>query len=353
MSYLRRELFARLFELAPGLVETDERLQLPRASGSYKWQFVSTDDPAADDDPEAFAPDGLIARWPDRAARPDLVVVLEVVGGDDARQAERWPGYVQDASLRFGCPAELFVVAPEEKLSVWAARAFDTQLVSGWPDAEEHSGVETPADVAPDCADWFCVVGPSACMSRSACVGVPGTSAAGSPWRSLPRDLSVPGAAGLRADTVLARTSPESGEPDLIVIVEVQRAPDEAKRARWVRYLCAATMRYECPVRLCVVCPDPAVADWAAQPLDLRMHGVRVAPLVVGPEDVPAIVDPRVAAQSPEWTMLSAMMHPDRPEVTRALMAAFADPATSTRFEEWLAQDTPEAVGEGAVAAAS
>ena len=84
--------------------------------------------------------------------------------------------------------------------------------------------------------------------------------------------------------------------------------------------------RLRCPVSLLVVCPDRAVAAWCAAPIALGDPGSVLAPLVLGPDLVPAVTDPaRAAARSPELAVLGAIAHGARqPGVLDALLVALA-----------------------------
>jgi len=50
-------------------------------------------------------------------------------------------------------------------------------------------------------------------------------------------------------------------------IVESQRERDPAKRRTWPVYATVARAYHRCPFVVIVVCPDPAIARWAARPI--------------------------------------------------------------------------------------
>jgi hypothetical protein len=54
-----------------------------------------------------------------------------------------------------------------------------------------------------------------------------------------------------------------------------------------------------------VVTPDPAVARWAGQPIDLG-NGIFV-PRVIGPEGIPQVADHDQAAREPQLAVLSVV----------------------------------------------
>jgi hypothetical protein len=75
---------------------------------------------------------------------------------------------------------------------------------------------------------------------------------------------------------------------------------------------------------LLVLCPDPAVATWSARPIVVTSPGLRLTPVVLGPQQVPPVTDIAVARRHPELTLLSALAHGDGkdPGVFAALFAA-------------------------------
>jgi hypothetical protein len=99
------------------------------------------------------------------------------------------------------------------------------------------------------------------------------------------------------------------GEPAFGTIVEVQRDVDPDKRRAWPVYLAVQRAQHDCPVWLLVVAPDPAVARWAAEPIELGHPGFVLAPLVLGAAATPVITEAEWARAVPELAVLSAMMH--------------------------------------------
>jgi hypothetical protein len=97
--------------------------------------------------------------------------------------------------------------------------------------------------------------------------------------------------------------------PVLAIVVEVQLTRKPRKRFTWPVYLAALRARLRCPAVLLVVAPRPAIARWAARPIELGHPGWVLRPMVVGPAAVPEIVDPVRAAQTPELAVLSAIAH--------------------------------------------
>jgi hypothetical protein len=133
-----------------------------------------------------------------------------------------------------------------------------------------------------------------------------------------------------RADAVVVC---EAAKPVLSVVVEIQRGKDPGKRWSWPMYLVSLRSRMKCPTILLVICVDPAVARWCADPIDLGHPGLVLAPLVIGPDLIPLVTDPAEAAQAPELAALSAMTHAGRPgglKVLDALVTAAAIPGNGT-----------------------
>lgn len=127
-----------------------------------------------------------------------------------------------------------------------------------------------------------------------------------------------------RADAVVVLTG-EGDAPVLAVIVEAQLGRDGGKQWSWPVYLTTLRARLLCPVVLLVVCSDAGVARWCAAPIVLGHPGLVLAPLVLGPDQIPAVTDPGEAARTPEVAVLSAMAHgagPDSHAVLEALVSA-------------------------------
>lgn len=143
-------------------------------------------------------------------------------------------------------------------------------------------------------------------------------------WQATSCSLTATSPIELRADAVFMRVQEGGTDPDLVVIVEVQRDRKENKRKSWPKYLNSAATRYDCAVLLYVVCPDAGVAAWASEALDLRIHGVSIVPIVLGPDDVPVILDPAQAVKDPLEMVLSAIMHGEHHKVRARLFRALA-----------------------------
>jgi hypothetical protein len=71
----------------------------------------------------------------------------------------------------------------------------------------------------------------------------------------------------------------------------------------------AARAVHECPASLLIVAPDPAVAAWCAEPIEIGIPSFVLRPMVLGREQVPVVTAPAEAARRPELGVLSAMAH--------------------------------------------
>jgi hypothetical protein len=107
------------------------------------------------------------------------------------------------------------------------------------------------------------------------------------------------------------------------IIVEAQLDVDAHKAFTWPMYAVSARARYRCPFVVLVVTPDSRTARWAAEPIDLGAGNAWTA-LVVGPEGIPVITDPAVAAREPHLAVLSVMAHGRGLDVATAVAVAAA-----------------------------
>lgn len=115
---------------------------------------------------------------------------------------------------------------------------------------------------------------------------------------ALPRELRCDGRLLLQAD----------GAPVMTLVLEVQLATDDDKPMKWPVYLTSARLKDRCPALLVVIAVSRQVAQWAKQPIEVGPGSV-VTPLVLGPDEVPAITDLDQAMRQPEVTALSAIVH--------------------------------------------
>lgn len=120
-------------------------------------------------------------------------------------------------------------------------------------------------------------------------------------------DLTEIQPAEYRADAVVVLL--DHGVPIRVVIVEVQLAADSRKRFSWPAYVTGSRAIHGCPASLLVVAPDPAVAEWCAEPIETGVPGFVLRPPVLRRTDIPVVTDPGEAARRPELGVLSAMAH--------------------------------------------
>jgi hypothetical protein len=144
-------------------------------------------------------------------------------------------------------------------------------------------------------------------------------------------DLSQVAPTNYFADTVVVLQD-HSATPVTGVIVEVQRNIDDTKLLSWPSYVANLRARRACDALLLVVAPDPAVAAWARQTIELGHPGFRLTPIVVSFEDVPEVLDRLAASELPQLAVLSAMAHPRLEIAEVALEAVEQCPAELSRL---------------------
>jgi Domain of unknown function (DUF4351) len=124
-----------------------------------------------------------------------------------------------------------------------------------------------------------------------------------------------------RADLVLRCTVPGHARAAHAFVVEVQLAPDPDKERTWPMY--AAGVRDRCPVTPVVLTLSERTARWAAAPRSLELGGPAVvAPVVIGPAQIPRITDVEQARALPEMAVLSAAAHGRTPGAELIAQAA-------------------------------
>ena len=148
-----------------------------------------------------------------------------------------------------------------------------------------------------------------------------------------------------RVDTVLC-IGPSDGE-DFLLAIESQSGKVPGKEASWVYYIAYLQAKYRLPVLLLVVCQDRATAKWAAGPFDCGTRdwtAQRTYPLVVGPDNLPVIIDARTAAKNLALAVLSVLAHA-RSASCEAILKAITtalqelretDPETADYFFDFL-----------------
>jgi hypothetical protein len=124
----------------------------------------------------------------------------------------------------------------------------------------------------------------------------------------------------LRADGVLQVK--RDGNTELVIVVEVQLATDPNKLYSWPAYVTGARIRYRCEAMLVVLAPYEHAAAWARRPIRLGPVVGAIQPVVVGPSEMPMVVDLAQARQAPELAVFSAIFHGHDKDVSLALRIA-------------------------------
>ncbi len=145
-----------------------------------------------------------------------------------------------------------------------------------------------------------------------------------------------------RVDSVLRVDPPDGG--GFLLAIEAQGRRDPAKAVSWAYYLSFLAAKHERSALLLVVCQDKTTADWAAGPFKLGVDdwtALSVHPLVLGPGNVPVILDADEAAQDLTLATFSALTHgrdPNAPAILKALARAMgtADPESVSYYSELL-----------------
>ncbi|MFC5826714.1 hypothetical protein [Nonomuraea insulae] len=127
-----------------------------------------------------------------------------------------------------------------------------------------------------------------------------------------------------RADSVVILA--KDGTPAWAVVLEVQREFDPDKQWSWPVYLSTLRARHKCPVLLLVFCQKAATARRCAKAIDMGHPEWVLLPIVLGPENVPAITDVTRAIAEPELMALSTIVHGNlQSEVTAKVLATFVE----------------------------
>ena len=154
-----------------------------------------------------------------------------------------------------------------------------------------------------------------------------------------------------RADTVLLAQYLEGASPRrYILLIESQTDDEETRRRRWPYYVGFLQDKYDCPVVLLVVCSKRDTATWARQPIIIGLPGLTcmtVTPVVLGPDNVPAVTTVAEASQDVPAAVFSALTHSRGPEA-RAILEALAAALDTidTETAEFLAEFTGIGLGD-------
>lgn len=130
----------------------------------------------------------------------------------------------------------------------------------------------------------------------------------------------------LHADKVVLLSD---DKPVLGIVFEAQLEEDYRKEYTWPAYAAVSRSRNRCPHVVVVVTPSAKVAKWAAQPIELGCGTFRA--IVLGPREIPRVIDPMTATEGPQLALLSLMTH-GRGKVELAAQIATAVVSAVERF---------------------
>jgi len=134
------------------------------------------------------------------------------------------------------------------------------------------------------------------------------------------RELGLPEHA---ADVVVAhRRATSRRRLNEAFVFEVQLRPDRDKWWSWPVHLCGTRARHQCPTTLVVITTNQRTARWAAKPIDLGREQGELRPLVIGPEQIPRMLELHEARACPELATLAVIVHGHRPESKRLIRNA-------------------------------
>jgi hypothetical protein len=123
------------------------------------------------------------------------------------------------------------------------------------------------------------------------------------------------------ADSVFVHEDPD-GMVRYAVIVEIQRQADKDKVYSWLVYLAMARRRHRCPAIVVVIATNRRAAKFASAPIDTGHPGCHFTPVVVGPDQIPAIDEATSATADPCSTTLAVIVHQEEPDQLHAFAAA-------------------------------
>jgi hypothetical protein len=138
----------------------------------------------------------------------------------------------------------------------------------------------------------------------------------------LPTDLTEIQPLERRVDTLL-QIDTADGE-SYVLAVEAQGRKDADKGGSWAYYIAYLHAKYRKPPVLLVTCQDEDTARWAEGPFHFgipQWRTMTVRPLVLGPHNVPRIIDPEAAARDIPLAVFSAITHGKDPAADIMLKA--------------------------------
>jgi hypothetical protein len=124
------------------------------------------------------------------------------------------------------------------------------------------------------------------------------------------RELGLPEHA---ADVVVAHRRATSRRLNEAFVFEVQLRPDRDKWWSWPVHLCGTRARHRCPTTLVVITTNERTARWAAAPIDFGRTQGMLRPLVIGPQQIPRMLELHEARACPELATLAVIVHGHHP----------------------------------------
>ena len=115
----------------------------------------------------------------------------------------------------------------------------------------------------------------------------------------------------LDADLVL-QVCDLSGRLICALVLEIQLRPHRQKKYAWPFYQSSTFRRLQCPTFVVVIAIKPRVARWADDTIWTGQTHFR--PIVIGPKQLPLILDTRHARDNVAMAVLSGLAHPKEPE---------------------------------------
>lgn len=111
------------------------------------------------------------------------------------------------------------------------------------------------------------------------------------------------------ADVVVAHRRTTRRRLHEAFVFEVQLRPDEDKWWSWPVHLSGTRARLRCPTTLVVITTNERTARWAAKPIDMGRTRAMVRPLVIGPGQIPSMLELHEARACPELATLAVLVH--------------------------------------------
>lgn len=127
----------------------------------------------------------------------------------------------------------------------------------------------------------------------------------------------------LNADNVVVCDTGDRHQ--LGIIIEVQREKDKRKLFSWPAYQVNLRHRINAPVVLIVVCPNPTVAAWAAEPIGTGQPGSDFRMQVLGPANYPKLFENTKTGELAEQMVLGTLIHEKSEDIERLLTTAEAE----------------------------